>query len=315
MTTQPVLEAQVTAQPRTRRLNWRKYVRSRYLFGAALLAPAMALVALFVLYPAVLAVSLSFQQYDLSRADRGGFVGLANYAEMLRRDDFWYGLWLTAVFVGGYVVGCLGIGLITALLLNQHFRLRGLIRTLLLTPWAILPVAGGLVWVYMLDYQMGVVNYLLESSHLIAGPIGWLIEPQSAMFSVIAVSIWQAFPFATVTLLGGLSSISPLLYEAAKVDGASTFRRFWHVTLPGLGNVLPVLLILLTIWSLRGFVMIFIMTGGGPGQATETLVVQSYRRAFTFYQFSYGATVGTIVLAIALLLSALYLYLNRATQD
>jgi len=169
------------------------------------------------------------------------------------------------------------------------------------------PVATAMVWSWMLDYQFGVVNHLLQAAHLIRAPIGWLTTPQWAMPSMVLVGIWKMYPIASVMLLAGLQCIPDELYEAAKIDGASRLDGFRYVTLPGLKPVCGILALLLTLWSFRSFTYIYIMTGGGPSQATETAVVLVYMQAFKFFDFGVASALGVVMLLLLVLFTAVYM--------
>jgi multiple sugar transport system permease protein len=294
--------------------SWQR--RERVLLPYFLLMPALLTVGLVLLYPIVKNTWLSLHALDYVRPQRGQeFVGLANYRELLGSRDFWLGMQNTAVYTFGTVAGSFAIGLYTALLLNERFRMRWLARTLTILPWAVPYVAAVLIWTWIMDAEYGVLNYFLLKLGLVAQKIPWLASPAYAMAAVLIVTIWKQFPFATVMLLAGLQAIPETLYEAAQIDGASRWHRFVHITLPGLRSVTAVVLILLTIWSFRRFAVIYVMTGGGPARATETLPIQTYLEAFSNYNMGYAGSLGTVTLMISMAVTLLYLWVLPRSEE
>ncbi len=274
-----------------------------------LLFPVALTVGAVLLYPIAKNIWLSFHFLDYVRPQRGQrFVGLENYRELVAARDFWLGMGNTVVYTLGTVVGSFTIGLATALLLNERFPGRWLARTLTVLPWAIPYVAAVLIWTWIMDAEYGVLNYLLIKSGLVAQKVPWLADPTYAMPAVLIVTIWKQFPFATVMLLASLQTIPHTLYEAAHIDGAGRWHRFLNITLPGLRSVTAVVLILLTIWAFRRFTIIYVMTGGGPARSTETLPIQTYLQAFSYYNMGAAASLGTISLLISMAVTLLYLW-------
>jgi ABC-type sugar transport system permease subunit len=168
----------------------------------------------------------------------------------------------------------------------------------------------------MLDYDSGIINQILDWLPGNIRAVPWLIEAQSSMWSVIIVDAWHTFPLAMLLLLAGLQGIPGELYEAAAVDGAKAWQKFWYITLPALAPISSVVLLLLAVWAFRRFDVVFLLTRGGPGDATLTLIMQTFDRAFRFYDLSYSATLGVATLAISAILAAIYLRtLKRDTQE
>jgi multiple sugar transport system permease protein len=187
----------------------------------------------------------------------------------------------------------LGVG--AALLLNRSFAWRGLARALVIVPWALPSVIIGLIWTWMLDFNLGIVNALGTRLGLISSPIAWLSRPDTAMVAVMLAVVWQGFPFFAVTLLAGLQGIPAELYEAASLDGASTAGKFWHVTLPGLAGLL-----LRMIWVANSLDLILVMTGGGPGTATLTLPLHAMLTAWSGGNYGKGSALAVILTLILL---------------
>jgi len=189
-------------------------------------------------------------------------------------------------------------------------------RALFILPWAIPYVAAGLIWGWLLDYEFGVLNYLIQSIGLVERKVDFLLACPEALVSLTGVSIWKLFPLGTVMFLAGLQTIPGEHYEAAKVDGAGPIQCFWHITLPGLRNVSIMLTLLITIWTFgRAFTIIFLLTEGGPAGCTENIVIRSYLEAFKFFHLGTASAIGVIVLLISLAFSLAYLafaYRNEA---
>ncbi len=273
-----------------------------------LLAPGMALITIFILYPIGKAISLSFSSFHFLRPEAGShFVGLSNFVRMASDPKFLLILKNTMFYVMGSVAGAYAIGLLTALLLNMSFKGRRIARSLIIIVWAVPGVVACMVWIYMYNVQWGVINYILMRFGLIRQPVRWLMDANVAMLAVIFTTIWKTFPFATVTLLGGLQTVPKQLYEAARMDGGNALQLFRHITMPQLKPITAVVILLFTIWTMRNFDIIYIMTNGGPGKATATLVIQAYQQAFQAFDFAGASAIGVISLVISLAFSIIYL--------
>jgi multiple sugar transport system permease protein len=275
----------------------------------AFLAPSLIALGVVILYPIVRSILLSFQNANLLLG--GGldqpFIGFRNYTRVLSSLEFFSSLRVTLVYTVLGVAGSYVLGLCFALLVAPAFRGRALMRALLIAPWAMPPVVTSIVWLWMYDPQFGVVNFILQQLHLIGGNVAWLANPFWALPSVIAVTIWKNTPLAMVVLLAGLQSIPSDLYEAARIDGAGRFSEFRYVTLPGLRPVSAVLVLMLTLWVFKEFTYVYVLTGGGPGQATETLVFQVYEQAFKRLDFGIAAATGVMVMLMCLVFALIYI--------
>jgi multiple sugar transport system permease protein len=262
--------------------------------------------------PISVAIYSSFFDINILNLAQQTFVGLDNYRRMATSADFWSALRVTAIYTAVVVAGGYLLGLVTALLLHRPFRGRGVARTLAIMPWAVPSVVAVLVWTWIFDTNYGVLNYVLRSVGAVSKGVPWLEHGGSALVAVIVVSVWSLYPVAVTMLLAGLQAISEDLYEAAAVDGAGRWQRFRYVTWPGLAPVNLVLFLLLGLLAFtRVVTIIYVMTGGGPGRATETLPLQTYLEAFKYRELGYASAVGTSVLVLALLFSGLYLRLAR----
>ena len=271
----------------------------------ALFFPALVAIGAILFYPVLQAMVISLRSYYLPNIVTKGtpFCGLANYRAIWEAPEFWHALIFNGIYTVASVAGLYGVSLAVALLLNDEFRGRGLFRSLAIVPWAVPYVVAALTWIWILDIQFGVLNSVLLRSGVIEKAIPWLLSPGWAKFSVILSTIWKQFPFAAIMLLAGLQSIPRELYEAAGVDGAGPFSRFRYVTMPGLHNVSLLVILLTGIQVFKLFTVIYLLTGGGPGRATETLVVQTYIEAFSTFDMGRASAIGVVTLVLTLIFS------------
>ena len=279
----------------------------------AFLLPAIAVTAAIVLYPVVQTIWLSLHSYVIYDPEATEFVGLANFRAVLGDEVFWISLRHSVVWIVGVVALQFLLGLVTALLLNESFWWRGLARALVVVPWALPSVIIGLMWTWMYDFNVGVINDLLLRTGIIAEPVAWLARPDTALAAIMAALVWQGFPFFAVTLLAGLQTVPAELYEAAEIDGAGRWRRFVSITLPSIADVVATALLLRTIWVANSLDVILVMTGGGPGYATHTLPLYAFQRAYSGMEFSYGAALALML--TLMLLAVVWLYVRRASRD
>jgi multiple sugar transport system permease protein len=272
----------------------------------AYLLNAPALIAIFVLagYPIVYSAWVSLHKYNLKRPNVFRFIGLDNYSEILKSPEFWSALWITVQFTVMVVALVAIFGVLVALLLDQSFPGRGLLRTLILLPWAIPPVVNGLMWQWIYDSKIGALNGLLTTIGAIKEYRGWLSEPLSALVALVSADVWNTLPLAVILLLAALQRIPAELYEAARMDGAGRLQTFRYVTFPWIAQVLLVVLILQTLAAIRAFDIIYVLTGGGPGTAATTLTWQTYLTTFDSLDFgrgnAYAYTVSVITFGFAL---------------
>jgi len=276
-----------------------------------LIAPVVIYVGAILLYPIAQGIVTSFTSAELLGTLPPRWVGLANYARLLGDAGFWRALRVTLVYTVLVVTTVMGVALLVALLLNRPFRGRFLARGAITLPWAFPEVAAVLLWGWMFSQQFGVLNVFARWVLPVSDNLPWLTDPNLAMFSVILMTLWKIFPFYSLVLLTALQTVDVQLYEAARIDGAGPLQSFLNVTLPGIAPTLGIMTLLITIWSFRRFTSIYLLTGGGPAGATETLVVQTYNTAFKFFNLSYGATLGVAGLALSLLVTFGYFVLRR----
>ena len=274
-----------------------------------LLSPAVLATVIVVFYPMVQALITSLYNNILWKPRAVRFIGLDNYIAIWNDPVFWSSLGRTAIWIGLTVPLQLLLGLVTALLLNQNFRWRGLARSLILIPWALPSVVIGLMWAWIYNPQVGLLNDLMLRLGLLQTAMPWLANPATSLYAIIAALVWQGFPFFAIMILAGLQTIPHSLYEAADIDGASDRQQFWHITLPALKSVLVTAVMLRIIWVANSIDVIYVMTGGGPGYATHTLPLYALKRTYGSMDFGYGSALA--VSFSLLLLGAIYVYLRR----
>ena len=291
------------------RRSLRQLLGRDFALGYTLLVPLILVLFVLLAYPILMAIWITLQDKTIGMP--GKFIGLENYREMLLEDPFfWKVVRNGLLFTFGSVFLKLIVGMIMALVLNQPIRLRGLFRGLLLMPWVAPTVVTALSWRWMLDLT-GVINLTLRDLGLMRIPIPWLAQYGTAMLALILVNTWRGFPFFGITLLAGMQAIPKELYEAAEIDGASVGQRFWHITLPNLRTVILVVTILSTIWTFNDFSIVWLLTGGGPGHATDVFATYTYKLGFVTSRLGYGETVSVLLspllIAIIIVLSPLML--------
>jgi ABC-type sugar transport system permease subunit len=272
-------------------------------FVWCLLLPALAIFLLYRMIPLGWYFLLSFQYWSPTKPSE--FAGLYHYEEMLVYDDvFWEALWNTFVYMAMAPISiALALGL--ALMVNSRIRGRGVYRTIIFLSYPLMAVAVGIIWRWLYDGRVGLFNYILRSVGIIDEPISFLETFATAMPAVIAAAIWQIVGFFMIIMLTGLQSIPPHLYEAAAIDGASLWRQFWRITLPLLRPSLFLCFVIGIIASFTSFDLIYVMTNGGPGHATELLITYIYKVAFTLTQFDYAGALTVVMFALFLAIALL----------
>jgi multiple sugar transport system permease protein len=274
------------------------------------LLPTLVLLAMVAVCPLLSTVWLSLRDelpiFHISR-----FVGLAHYRALWEDQRLWQSLANTCYFAGVSVSLETILGLGAALLLQQIFPVRGLVRALVLTPWFVPTVVAARLWEWMYNPQFGIVNFLLVQSGLLREGVNWLGHPTFALHAAIVADVWKTMPFAALLLLAGLQTIPPDLYRAAQVDGASAVQRFRHITLPLLAPVLGITVLFRLLDALRVFDVVYVLTGGGPANTTETLSIYAYRLSFQTLQFGPGAAVAMVIFVLVFGVSLLSIFVLR----
>jgi len=273
--------------------------KQRARFGYFLVMPALLLVVLLNVVPLIQGLILSVQSQNLIRPNPDAFVGARHYVRALTADpEFWNATTNTFVWTFGSVAVAYVLSLCLALLLNLDIRGRSVMRALFLIPWVVPNVVTALLWKWFYNDQYGVANFVLLKLGLVQEPVQWLSTPEAAMPSVIAVQVWKLYPLMTVVLLAALQNVPREVIEAAKVDGANAWHRFWNVTLNFIRPQSMLIVLLCAIWTFQSFDIIYLLTGGGPGGATQNLAVMVYTKAFWASQLGYASAIGVLMMAI-----------------
>jgi multiple sugar transport system permease protein len=284
------------------------------LTGFLVVLPALALILGLIVYPVAYSIWLSLlEKHSFFPQQR--FIGLENYVYLWGDEEFWTSLWLGVVYSFWTILFQIVLGVAAALILNESFVGRGLVRGIVLFPYMIPTIVAVILWKWLLNDTYGVVNYWLLALGIVRDPISWL-GTDEIMLSTIVMSIWQFFPFVLLSILARLQTIPEELYEAAKVDGASALRRFTHVTLPQIRGILFVVVLLRSIWMFTKFDTVWLMgEGAGAGRYIRTLPVYAYMRTLTYYQAGLGAALAVIMFAILIVSTVLYFGLFREEAD
>ena len=284
------------------------------LTGFLVVFPALALILGLIVYPVAYSIWLSLLEKH-SFFPQQKFIGLENYVYLWSDEEFWTSLWLGVVYSFWTISFQLILGVAAALILNESFLGRGLVRGIVLFPYMIPTIVAVILWKWLLNDTYGVVNYWLFALGIVRDPISWL-GTDHIMFSTIVMSVWQFFPFVLLSILARLQTIPEELYEAAKVDGASAVRRFTHVTLPQIRGILFVVILLRSIWMFTKFDTVWLMgEGAGAGRYIRTLPVYAYMRTLTYYQAGLGAAIAVIMFAILVVTTVIYFGLFREEAD
>lgn len=290
---------------RQRRERWTPYL---------LIAPTGLLVAVFLIYPIGSVVYYSLYDYNVTKPWANGFVGFDNYVTMASDSLFWRSLVFTVQWVFVEVGLQLVLGLALALVINETFVGRAVGRALVFAPWAVSGVLTTTIWLLIYNPTAGFGRYLADAG---IGQYGTspLAQPGSAFWAAVVAELWRGIPFFAILILADLQSISRDLYEAAEVDGAGRFRRFWSITLPHLRTAIVISTLLRAVWEFNNVDLLYTLTGGGPGNATMTLPLYVARLAIDAKEFGYGSALTMAAFVILALFSITYLWLVRMGKD
>lgn len=292
----------------------RRAERRRRLIPYLLLAPTMTLLLVFLLYPLGNIAYFSLQQYNVSKPWDNGFIGFENFANMLSDPLFTSSLIVSAQWVFVQVGLQLVFGLILALVVNEAFKGRGLARAILFSPWAVSGVLTTTIWLLIYNPAVGFSKYLAD---LGLGEYGTslLAGGTSAFWAAVLAELWRGVPFFTILILADLQSASAELYEAAQMDGAGKWRRFWSITLPHLKNSIILATLLRGVWEFNNVDLLYTLTGGGPANATTTLPLYVARVAIDSKEFGYGSALTVVAFIILGLVSIVYLRLTKFGKE
>jgi multiple sugar transport system permease protein len=284
-------------------------VKRQQIFPYALLLPSLLLIALVIAYPLVSAIGYSVSGGNLLKP--GGFVGLENFTKLFAAEDFYNSIEFSLVFALFNVMGCYSLGLAIALLMNQDFPGRSALRVSMLLPWIVPSIVSIVCWRWMLADEQALVNQVITFFGL--EPVYFLSTDRGAVFAVTVVKIWRSFPFMMLSLLAALQSIDRNLYEAAGIDGATRWQKFIYITMPQIKNLSIVLCMMMTIWSVNDFETPYLLTGGGPAKATESMILLAYR--YTFVRNNIGMGTAVSLLTLVFLMSLVVIILRRQRNN
>ena len=277
-----------------------------------LVLPILAYEGVFILYPIYQGLKSSLYKQPLGGKER--WAGFDNYRRMLTDDGFWEVIGTSVTYMLAVIAVAVGFGLGSALVLNRHFRGRTLARGIMTLPWAFPDVPTVLVFLWMLNPNFGVMNIFARLLPWVDESPTWLLDPNLAMLSVILITAWKGFPFYSLVILAALQTVPHELAEAARVDGANKVQAFFAVTLPAISPTLLLLTVLAAIFSFKQFTLIWLLTGGGPAGATNTIAIEIYNTAFRFYDFSYAAVLGVAGFVMALTIALVFLAVQRRQE-
>ena len=280
-------------------------------FGYILAAPSVLIVILIILFPISFAIVSSFFDYTLINKSFNNFIKIENYINAMKNERLFNSIVVTFFFVVLVVFFEFLLGFFIALLLNSIVRFKSIYYFILLLPLLINPIVVGLIWRMFLHPQLGILNYLL--SLIAIEPVNWLGDPKMAFITIIFVDIWHQVSFMIILLLAGLSAIPKEPYEAARSDGANMFQCFYHITLPYMRPVIIITILIRLIFAIKTYDLIYIMTKGGPGDATDLISYYIYRSAFISLNLGEAAAMSTILLIIIVILTLpLFKYMDRS---
>jgi multiple sugar transport system permease protein len=280
------------------------YAQQNKWAGYWFILPVLITMVVLIAYPLLFGGYISL--FNTNLLNKWEFVGFDYYLQALSDPEFLHKIGLTFKFTALVVVGNLIVGTLLAIILNMKLPGRLLFRAILILPWLFPEVVVALLWKWLFNPLYGLVNHILTGLHLINKPIAWLDMPEFALTGVVIACIWKGYPLVMILVLAGLQSISKDLFEAAEIDGANKWQVFRHITIPGLMPVLVVTIILETVWWFKHFTIVWLLTAGGPVDATSVISIDIYNTAFQDFRFGRAAATAVIVFLICLVISYLY---------
>lgn len=273
-----------------------------------LLVPVFAVIVAVVFIPLAVTFVYSFHTYLLTDpSTQMNFVGLQNYARVFNDPRFISSIATTLLYIGGSVAGMLVLGLTTAQVAHHSFRGQAIFRAAILLPWAVAPVVAAQAWKFMLETDYGIVNHLLTQLGLVESNIPWLVSRRYAMIGLVVTNVWKTTPLLALIVLSGLQSIEHDLYESAEIDGANVVMQYWYITLPLIRPFIFLGLIFTTLQTVNIIDIVYVMTGGGPGEATEILTLYNYRVFFKYLDFGQGGAMAVVGVTVIGLLISFYI--------
>jgi len=285
-----------------------EYNRKRYRLGLWFTAPAVIVLLIVLAYPIVASWVLSFLRVRFAGQGLSfQFNGLDNYTELLRNQLFREALFRSVYFTIVEVIAVILLGLLVALMLNHPLGRNAFFRVVLLVPWALAPVANAVLWKWIYNANYGILNQFLIGLGIIEQNIIWLGRPWLALNMILLADIWKAVPFIALLIITGLQNIPAFLYKAARLDGANAWQQFVHITLPGLKTTLVISIVLQSIWALKVFDLIYVLTKGSPADSTVLLNYLSWRETFSNLDVGYGAAIANVLFTLMFLLALVYI--------
>ena len=281
--------------------------------GKVMAAPSLILIFALAIYPLLYTIFISFTELNMMTGETQ-YKGLTNYIQAFTSGEFWNSVWVTLLFTILSLVIQLPLGVLVALLLNQEFKGRWLLRSIVLVPWAVPTLVNSTLWNWIFNTQYGAANRLLMQFNLISEPIIWFDSPMKAMGVIVFADTWRMLPLYVLMMLASLQTIPQSQIEAAILDGAEAFSRFRNVILPLIKPMLLVVLVIRTMQALKVFDIIYMLTHGGPANGTMVISYYIYNQSFGFMHFSYGAALAIIVAVISTIITVLYVKILK-TDD
>lgn len=266
------------------------------------LSPTLVVFTTFILFPVIFSFYLSFQKWNMFSSE-STFVGFDNYIRMFKSEEFWQVLKNTAVYTFGTIPLNMGFSLMVAYVLNKKIIGKKFLRTAFFAPVIISPVAAAVIWRWLYDPNFGLINWFIALFGI--GPINWLNDPTAAMFALIIMGVWKTFGYNMVLFSAGLQGIPETYYEAALIDGASGWTRFWKITIPLLSPTTFFIMVMSMIGSFQVFDIVYVLTSGGPLGSTKVLVFYVYEHAFKFFEMGYASAVAYVLFAILFIFTML----------
>lgn len=281
--------------------------KHRIRVGYGLLVPTFLIIAVFIAYPVVNTIYQSFFELRTQTITQGAkFAGISNYVKLFKDAQMWQSMKFTIIFTIVAVVLETILGMTCAMIMNRTFKGQGMVRAVILIPWAVPTIVSGLMWQFMFSESSGIINYLLMKSGAIHEPVKWLTAAGPAFLAIIIADVWKTSPYMSLQLLSGLQTVSKDMYEAASIDGANAVQRFIKITLPMIKPVLLVSVLFRTIQSFRIYDLVVAITNGGPANKTQSLSLFTVKNYFQFGNIGYGAAAAVLTFVISLIIALIF---------